>query len=98
MSKEKGSEFWILPVRVVPNASKSEIVGWEEQELKIKLNAVPEDGKANRELIKFLSRLSQFSKGKLSLQSGLKSRHKKIQIMGPNRDEFFAKIGIDGPN
>jgi uncharacterized protein len=35
-----------LSVKIVPNASKNEIVGWLENNLKIRVQAPPEKGKA----------------------------------------------------
>jgi uncharacterized protein len=44
-----------LSVKVIPRAKKTEFVGYmEDGTLKIRLRAVPEDGKANMELLRFL--------------------------------------------
>jgi len=39
-----------LAIKVVPNASKTEITGWLGDSLKIRLQATPQDGKANKAL------------------------------------------------
>lgn len=72
----------ILPVKVVPRASKNAIVGWENEELKVKLNAVPEKGEANEELINFLAKTWKIPKSAFTIQSGETSRHKKLLIRG----------------
>ncbi|MCK4670288.1 MAG: YggU family protein [Nanoarchaeota archaeon] len=48
----------LLKVKVIPNSSNNEIVGYdnEKKELKIKLKAQPEKGKANHELILFFKK------------------------------------------
>ncbi len=45
-----------ISVKVIPKASKNEIVGWEEDILKVRLTVVPEKGKANEALIALLSK------------------------------------------
>jgi len=43
-------------VRVQPGASKNEIVGVQEDALKIRISAPPVEGKANKALIQFLAK------------------------------------------
>lgn len=69
-----------LDVRVVPNASCDEIVGWQGDVLKIKLQAVPEAGKANRALCMFLSRQLGCHKREVRIISGEKSRTKVVEV------------------
>lgn len=46
-----------LTVKVIPRAQKTEYVGqMSDSTYKIRLQAVPEDGKANEELLSFLER------------------------------------------
>lgn len=75
-------EGLVLPVKVVPKAAKNEIAGWENGELKVRLNAVPEKGQANDALIRFLAKSWKLSKSSLSILSGETGRHKKILIQG----------------
>ena len=85
----------MLPIKAIPNASRSEVSGWEQDALKIKLQAVPEDGKANKELLRFLSKTLKIAKSDIALDSGEKSRHKRLIISGITRKEFFVKLGIE---
>ena len=57
----------ILAIKVSPKASKNAIAGWENQELKVRIKAVPEKGEANNELIAFLGKIFGTSKSQLSL-------------------------------
>ncbi len=72
----------VISVKVTPNAKKSEIVGLENDELKIRVAAVPDKGKANDALIAFLAKTLQVSKSQIILVNGLASRHKKLSISG----------------
>lgn len=75
----------IITIRIIPKAHKNEIVGWENDELKIRIRSVPEKGKANQELIDFLSKKLGISKSQIEIISGTTSRHKKISISGITR-------------
>lgn len=76
----------VLPIKVIPRASKNSIVGWENDELKVRLNAIPEKGEANEELIAFLSKSWKIPKSSFSIHSGETSRHKKVLIRGVTVD------------
>ena len=69
-----------ISVKVVPGASKTVIVGFEGDFVKIRLAAPPVDGKANRELIDYISKLLSVPKSKVHIQSGLTSKRKVIRI------------------
>lgn len=68
-------------IKLVPNAAKSEVVGWEGDRLKVKVKAVPEKGRANEELIEVLSKHLNIPKSKLKIVKGMKSRLKKVEII-----------------
>lgn len=67
-------------VLIKPNSLKNEIIGYDDgkKAYKIGIKEKAEDNKANKELIKFLSKLT----GKRArIKSGLKSREKLIELM-----------------
>ncbi len=68
-----------LRISVNPNSSKNEITGYNEakKSLKVNIAAPPDKGKANKEIIKFFSKLL---KKKVNIIKGLKSRDKVLQI------------------
>ncbi len=70
----------LLHVKVIPKASRSEIVGWEGEVLKVRLKAVPEKGEANEELIRFLSRELKIAKSLITIVRGHTSREKTLLI------------------
>ena len=78
---EKGDDL-IFNVRVVPRASKSEIVGDLDGALKIRIASPPVDGAANAELIKVLAKKFNVSKSAIEILSGQTSKTKQIKIIG----------------
>ena len=78
---EKGGAI-IFAVRVVPRASKSEIIGEHDGALKIKIHAPPVDGAANAELIKVLARKFGVAKNTVEITGGHASKQKQIRISG----------------
>lgn len=47
-----------LNVKVIPRAKKTELIGYmDDGAMKVRVKAVPEDGKANIELCRFLREL-----------------------------------------
>lgn len=81
----------LLTVRVVPNSSQTEIVGWmADGALKIKLAAPPVDGKANQELISFLAKALNVSKSLIEITGGQTSKKKTIRL--PIEEEALVKL------
>ncbi|MEZ5691867.1 MAG: DUF167 domain-containing protein [Rickettsiales bacterium] len=84
----------ILNIHVVPNSSNNQIVGWVGsdncREIKIKIAAPPEDGKANKALIKFLSKRWRIAKSDIEITGGFTSRHKKLQINSEITEDFIC--------
>jgi uncharacterized protein (TIGR00251 family) len=69
-----------LEIKAVPGASKTEFAGLKDRRLRIRLAAAPEDGKANAELLNFLSKALGCPRRDIQLLSGEKSRLKAIAI------------------
>jgi uncharacterized protein (TIGR00251 family) len=89
-----GSEARIL-LRVSPNAPKSEVVGFSEGILRVKIAAPPIKGKANRELVAFLSRLLGVSQSSLSIVRGHTSRTKTLSVSGLSQQELLGRLQSD---
>jgi hypothetical protein len=71
-----------ISLYIQPGASKTEIIGEHNGCLKIKIKAPPVDGKANAEVIEFLSDKLGIPKRQIEFLTGDKSREKKIRIKG----------------
>ena len=68
-----------IEIKVIPNAKKREI-SREGSGLKVKLTSVPRDGKANEELVEYLSEIFQVKKSGIKILRGEKDRRKVISI------------------
>ena len=82
----------IFAVRIIPRASRSEIVGELGGALKIKISAPPVDGAANKELVKLLSKYFSVSKSLVEIVSGETSKKKRVRIDGFDSKAFLRKI------
>ena len=72
----------VLRLVIQPGAKKTEVSGQLGERLKIRVSSPPVDGKANKELIKFLSKQIGISKSKVKIIRGEQSRQKDVFIAG----------------
>ena len=79
-------------VRVVPRASKSEIVGEHDGALKVRMAAPPVEGGANAELIRLLGRSFDVSRSSVSIVGGESSKKKRIKIENLSQSRFNEVI------
>lgn len=79
----------IIKIKVTPNSSKTQITSFIDDILNVKLCTPPVDGKANGELIKFLSKQFKVPKTSIEILKGDKSKHKSIEL--PIEQEFFKE-------
>ncbi|MGI8494400.1 MAG: DUF167 domain-containing protein [Pyrinomonadaceae bacterium] len=84
----------IFSVRVVPRASKSEIVGELNGALKIRLIAAPVGGAANAELVKLLSKTFEVSKSAVEIIGGHASKSKQVKISGAGKKQILQIRGF----
>ena len=68
-------------IKVIPKSSKTEIIKQSKNFLKIKLKSAPEKGKANTELIKFLTKHFKTPKSNINIIKGETSRNKIVEII-----------------
>lgn len=77
-------------VRVVPRASKSEVVGEHDGMLKVRIASPPVDGAANEALVKLLAKTFGASKNAVEIVSGQSSKTKQIRITGVPGEKITA--------
>ena len=79
-------------VQVQPNASQNKVKRFEDGILHLRIAAPPVKGKANRELLKFLSGILGVGNTSLTIVKGSTQRKKVIAIEGLNQMEVTAKL------
>jgi uncharacterized protein (TIGR00251 family) len=84
----------IFSVRVVPRASKGEIVGEHDGALKIKIAAPPVNGAANAELIKVLAKQFGVPKSAVEITGGQTAKIKQIKIFGANSEKLLGTFSL----
>jgi len=86
MSREEAR----IVVRVQPNAGRSEVLGFKNGCLRIKIAASPIKGKANRELLSLLSDVLKISKCNIAIKKGTTSKTKVIGISGLSQEQLMG--------
>lgn len=81
-----------IKFRIIPNASKTEFAGEYGEALKVKLSSPPLEGKANSELVKFLSKALDVSKASIKIISGETSRDKTLEISELEKSDILKKF------
>ncbi len=69
-----------IAVRVTPKASRDRIL-FEDDTIRVYVTTVPEDGKANKAVVKLLSKALGVPKTRLDLIRGATSRDKVFRIV-----------------
>jgi len=90
--KGPDKEFAVISVRVVPRASKSEIVGMHEGVLKVRIASAPVDGAANAELVKVLAKHFGIGRSAVEIVSGEASKNKRIRIANMSVEAFEENL------
>lgn len=85
-------ESVILVVHVQPNATQNKVVRFGNGILHLKIAAPAIKGKANQELLKFLSNILGVSRSHLTIEKGIISKKKIIAITGLTQDQIARHL------
>lgn len=75
-----------LNIRVIPNASRDEIIGWHAGALKVKVATQPELGKANKAVCALLAKHLRLPKRAVTVVRGGTTQMKQLEIIGVNSE------------
>ena len=81
-----------IAVQVHPGAKRNEVLRFQESIWHMKIAAPPVEGKANKELIDFLSEVLGVSKSRVAIEKGATSHRKLIAIEGLTVAEVEARM------
>lgn len=86
----------VFNVKVVPSSGRSGFVLDKSGGIKCFLKSAPEQGKANKELIKLIAKAVGASRADVVIVQGAISRYKKIRIDKPlTIEQLFACLGLE---
>ncbi|MGB3226160.1 MAG: DUF167 domain-containing protein [Desulforhopalus sp.] len=91
----------LIRVYVQPKASRSRLVGLHDGCLKLAVAAPPVDGKANKQVVKYLAGILDVPVREVTVKSGLQSRRKLVALNVPDVNEIRSMLeklllSIDG--
>lgn len=102
MSESKSHAAWIndnllLRLRLTPKSSRDQVLGLMGDRIKVSITAAPIDGKANKHLLKLLSKMFKVAKSNITIVSGETDRDKTMCIEAPTAlpDEFLIPLPKD---
>ena len=81
-----------LRLRVSPGAPHSEIVGRHGEAWKVRVDAAPESGKANRAVIDLLAETFEIPRARITIVSGRASRDKTVVVEGLTSEAVGARL------
>ncbi len=85
----------LFDVRVVPNASRSQIVGEHDGQLRVRIAAQPVEGAANEELMRCLARAFKVLRRDVEITSGHASKSKAVRVRGATREMLETLLQSD---
>jgi uncharacterized protein (TIGR00251 family) len=80
----------LLSIYVKPGSRQDQIEYDQEGNLKVKIRAQPVDGKANKYLVEYLSKVFGVPKSYIQILKGTTNQHKKVEIEG--EDEKLREV------
>ncbi len=82
-----------LKIRLIPNSKFNRIDGWMDNgALKVRVQQVPVDNKANKALVKLLSEILGCSKSSVSIKLGIHDKNKLLKIENMSLVEIKKQI------
>ena len=82
----------ILAVRVTPGAKRNAVTALKEGVWDIKIAAPPVGGRANEELVAFLSKKLDIRRNSLNVIKGHSSRNKFVSVSGMSQKEIARRL------
>ena len=82
-------------MRVQPGSSRSQVVGWEGEVLRVRVQAPPVEGRANQALVELLAGALRLPKRGIVIERGAGSRQKLVAIIGLDAAQVRDRLAKD---
>ena len=98
MPKAPSEETVFVNVFVTPKAACDSVDGIAEgeagREVRVRVRAVPEDGKANKAVCVVMAKFLGVPKSAVSVVSGSTSRHKRLEVVGLSQENVDSRLSV----
>ncbi len=84
-----------IQVRVQPRASRTEVMGFHGDAIKIRLAAPPVDGAANRALIRLVASTLHVPRSAVTVRAGHAARRKVVDIVGTSVEQAAREFALE---
>lgn len=84
-----------LRIKAVPGVSRDVIAGLLGDRLKVRTNAPPENGKANKAVCKLIAKAIGIKAGQVHVHRGHTNPEKTICIEGASTEAIVSGLGLD---
>lgn len=81
-----------IALKVRPGAQRSGIAGTHDNRIKVAVNAPPEDGKANRAVVKLIANRLGIATANVEVVRGITSRSKTVRVTGATMSEISQRL------
>lgn len=82
----------VLRVRVQPRASRSQVLGYDGQLLRVRVSAPPEDGRANEAVVALLAEALGVPRSRVRILRGHTSRDKLVSMESLSLEEVVRRL------
>lgn len=98
MVKARQEDSAFVNVLVTPKAGKDSVDGIAEgetgREVRVRVRAVPEDGKANKAVCAVMAKFLGVPKSAVAVVSGSVSRHKRLEVSGLSEEALETALSV----
>ncbi len=84
----------VMEVKVVPNSSRTQVVGALGDALKIKVAQPPEGGKANEAVVEILAKTLGIAVSQVGILTGQGRARKVVRIVGVTEEEARERLNL----
>ena len=82
----------LMPVRVIPRATRTLLADWRDGRLLVRLTAAPVEGAANAALIRLLAKELRVRRGAVRIVTGERAREKSVLFEGVTAEQLLDRL------